>query len=411
MSTVAIPNLVKHDATVISLVAFAHGTSHFFHLMLPPLFPWFMREYSLSYTQVGALMTVFFIVSGIGQALAGVLVDRWGAHRVLCLGVSLLAASGFLVAVAPAVWGLYLAAFVAGLGNSVFHPADFSLLNHRVSQARLGHAFSAHGLSGNLGWVAGPLIMTATATAAGWRTAGLAAALIGCISVAALLWRRRDLYDGRDDQARENAEHQKKRDDVSWFGLLKLRLTWVAFAFFFFSTLVLGALENFAPSLLRDLYGLSLAVATSGLTFYLVGGAAGLVVGGFLVSSGKGQEKVVGFCFFGSAVLALLLALALAPSWSVVGLMAAMGFGVGIASPSRDMLVRKSTVARLNKGAFGRIYGLVYSGADVGLATAPLIFGMLMDAGKPHLVFAGLSIALVIAIVAAQAVAAEARRL
>ena len=91
--------------------------------------------------------------------------------------------------------------------------------------------------------------------------------------------------------------------------------------------------------------------------------------------------------------------------------MAAMGFGVGIASPSRDMLVRKSTVARLNKGAFGRIYGLVYSGADVGLATAPLIFGMLMDAGKPHLVFAGLSIALVIAIVAAQAVAAEARRL
>ena len=146
MSTVAIPSAVKQDATVISLVGFAHGTSHFFHLMLPPLFPWFMREYSLSYTQVGALMTVFFIVSGTGQALAGVLVDRWGAHRVLCLGISLLAASGFLVAAAPGVWGLFVAAFVAGLGNSVFHPADFSLLNHRVSQERLGHAFSVHGL-------------------------------------------------------------------------------------------------------------------------------------------------------------------------------------------------------------------------------------------------------------------------
>jgi FSR family fosmidomycin resistance protein-like MFS transporter len=410
MSTVAIPSIVKKDATVISLVGFAHGTSHFFHLMLPPLFPWFMREYGLSYTQVGALMTVFFTVSGTGQALAGVLVDRWGAHRILCVGVGLLAASGFLVAVAPGVWGLYLGAFVAGLGNSVFHPADFSLLNHRVSQPRLGHAFSAHGLSGNLGWVAGPLVMTTVATTAGWRTAGLAAAMIGCTSVATLIWRRRDLSDVLDERSHDHPDQQKKRTSVSWFSLLTLRLTWVAFGFFFFSTLVLGALENFGPSLLRDLYGLSLAAATSGLTSYLVGGAAGLLLGGFLVSSEKGQEKLVGLCFLGSAALALLLAFAVAPSWSVIGLMAAMGVGVGIATPSRDMLVRKSTVERIGKGSFGRIYGLVYSGADVGLATAPLIFGMLMDARKPHFVFGGLSITLVIAIIAAQALAGEAGR-
>jgi len=409
MSTVAIPSAVKQDATVISLVGFAHGTSHFFHLMLPPLFPWFMREYSLSYTQVGALMTVFFIVSGTGQALAGVLVDRWGAHRVLCLGISLLAASGFLVAAAPGVWGLFVAAFVAGLGNSVFHPADFSLLNHRVSQERLGHAFSVHGLSGNLGWASGPLIMTTVATAAGWRTAGIAAGLLASISVSMLWWRRKDLSDALDDHARLHTEHHKK-SSVSLFSLLTLRLTWVAFSFFFFSTLVLGAFENFAPSLLRDLYGLSLAAATSGLTSYLVGGVLGLIVGGFLVSSGKGQEKVVGLCFLGAAGLALLLSFAVAPGWSVPALMAAMGFGVGIASPSRDMLVRKSTVATLGKGAFGRIYGLVYSGADVGLASAPLMFGLLMDAGKPRFVFAGVSLALVIAIIAAQAIAGEARR-
>src|SRR5262249_49389442 len=292
---------------------------------------------------------------------------------------------------------------------SVFHPADFSLLNHRVSQARLGHAFSAHGLSGNLGWVAGPLIMTATATAAGWRTAGLAAAVIASISLSILWWRRDDLSSELEDQPLKAGKHRTEHVDGSLLGLLRLPLTWFAFGFFFFSTLVLGALENFAPSLLRNLYGLSLAAATSGLTSYLVGGAAGLLVGGFLVSGGKGQEKLVSLCFFGASILALLLSLAVAPTWSVIGLMAAMGFGVGIASPSRDMLVRKSTVARVGRGAFGRIYGLVYSGADVGLATAPLIFGMLMDARKFQFVFAGLSLALVIAIVAAQAIAAEAR--
>jgi MFS family permease len=377
--------------------------------MLPPLFPWFMQEYSLSYTQVGALMTVFFAVSGTGQALAGFLVDRWGAHRVLWLGVGLLSLSGLLVAAAPAVWGLYLAAFAAGLGNSVFHPADFTLLNHGVSLERLGHAFSAHGLAGNLGWVAGPLLMTATATAAGWRAAGLVAALVGGISLVTLWWRRADLA-ARDDSKPTEKKPQKKLGQITLGGLVQMRLTWVAFGFFFFSTLVLGAVENFGPSLLRDLYGLSLAAATSGLTFYLVGGAAGLVVGGFLVSSGKGQEKVVGLCFLGSAALALLLSLAVAPGWSVIGIMAAMGFGVGIAGPSRDMLVRQSTMASLGKVAFGRIYGLVYSGADVGLATAPLLFGMLMDAGKPRFVFAGVSIALAIGIVAAGAIAHEARQ-
>src|SRR5207249_8825282 len=97
-STITITNVFRRDATVISVVGFAHGTSHFFQLTLPPLFPWLMSAYSLSYTHIGTLMTVFYVVSGTGQALAGFLVDRWGAHRVLCLGVALLACSGILVA-------------------------------------------------------------------------------------------------------------------------------------------------------------------------------------------------------------------------------------------------------------------------------------------------------------------------
>ena len=138
----AAPVSLKSDATIISLVGFAHGTSHFFHLMLPPLFPWFMNEFGLGYAQVGVLMTVFFVVSGIGQAIAGIWVDKFGAHRVLCAGVGMLACSGVLVSVAPSFAALMVAAAVAGMGNSVFHPADFALLAKRVSPPRMGHAFS-----------------------------------------------------------------------------------------------------------------------------------------------------------------------------------------------------------------------------------------------------------------------------
>jgi len=145
MSSATLPPPLARDAEVIGLVGLAHGTSHFFHLMLPPLFPWLMRDFGLNFTQVGFLMTVFFIVSGVGQALAGFVVDRFGARPVLFFGVGTLAASGALVGLAGSYGGLIAAAAVAGLGNSVFHPVDFTLLNHRVSTPRLGHAFSCTG--------------------------------------------------------------------------------------------------------------------------------------------------------------------------------------------------------------------------------------------------------------------------
>src|SRR5215467_7752332 len=166
---------LRRDATVISLVGFAHGTSHFFHFVMPPLFPWLMHEFGLSFTQVGSAMTVFFVVSGVGQAMAGFVVDRLGALRVLCGGVALLCLGGFLLSAAPSFVGVLAAAAVMGVGNCVFHPADFTILNRRVSTPRLGHAFTVHGLTGSLGWAAAPVFVISLAQAFGWRTAAAGA--------------------------------------------------------------------------------------------------------------------------------------------------------------------------------------------------------------------------------------------
>ena len=150
-----------------------------------------------------------------------------------------------------------------------------------------------------------------------------------------------------------------------------------------------------------------MAAGTSALTAYLIGGAAGVAMGGFLTGDNKHEERIVGSAFLASAVLAVILAFSLTPRWAVIAVMALMGCGVGLAGPSRDMLVRKCAAARLGTGAFGRIYGLVYSGLDVGLAAGPLLFGMMMDAGKPRLVFIGIGLSFVLATIAAQAMARQ----
>lgn len=395
---------LKADATIISLVGFAHGTSHFFHLMLPPLFPWFMSEFGLGYAQVGVLMTVFFVVSGVGQAIAGIWVDRFGAHRVLCAGVGMLACSGVLVSMAPGFMALMAAAAVAGLGNSVFHPADFALLAKRVSPQRMGHAFSTHGISGNLGWAVAPIFMTGIASEAGWRAAGIGAALFGAVSLTLLIWKRDLLqYQLQHDTSSVFADVATAPSARSSWSFLREPMVWFAFAFFFFSTFGFGALQNFAPPLLRELFGLSLAASTSALSIYLLGGSAGLVLGGFLAKPGNQHEHYVMFAFSSGVVLALVLAWLPMPAWLVLPTMALMGFGVGIAGPSRDLLVRAATKARLGEGAYGRVYGMVYSGLDVGLAVSPIAFGMLLDRHLPSLVFVGVAMTLACAIVAALA--------
>src|SRR5919204_2168851 len=102
------------DFRVMSLVAFAHGTSHFFHLVIPSLFPWLMADFGLSFTRAGTLTTAFFLVSGLGQAMAGFAVDRWGAQRVLSAGLLLLTLSALALASAQGYPTLFAAALLAG---------------------------------------------------------------------------------------------------------------------------------------------------------------------------------------------------------------------------------------------------------------------------------------------------------
>jgi len=392
-----IPNTtVRADAAVIGLVGVAHATSHLFHLLLPPLFPLLMPDFGFGYTEAGFLMTVFFAISGLGQAFAGIVVDRYGARRVLMAGVSLLAASGVALSVAVNYPMLLLAVALAGVGNSVFHPADFSLLNKKVSPSRLGHAFSVHGLSGNLGWAMGAAISGTAMAWAGWRGAGLAAALVALCSVAALQMAR-PLLD--DDMPRVGAGGTAAGTTL---GFLSVPAIWLAFMFFLLITAAFGGLQSFSAPVLGGIYGLSPAAGVTALTGYLLGSAGGMVAGGFVAARLHAHERTVGTALIAAAIFASVLASGLPAAWSVIPLMVGIGVGVGLAGPSRDLLVRRVATDSLAGGnaspAFGRVYGFVYSGLDVGLALGPLAFGMLLDAGGRDGVLPGVALLQVLAV-------------
>jgi MFS transporter, FSR family, fosmidomycin resistance protein len=390
-SSTAPAGTLRRDASLIGLVGMAHGISHFSQLLLAPLFPWLKDEFAVSYAQLGLLLTVFFVVSCAVQALSGFIVDRFGPRPVLFAGLALLALAAFGFATSSGWWSLAFFSVVAGTGNGVFHPVDFTLLNRKVHPSRLGHAFSVHGITGSLGWALAPALLVPVTLAYSWRTA-LACAGALVVAVLVVLWLKREtlaLQPVPVDKARARAEGN--------FGFLSLPAVWVCFAFFFFYAMALSGIQAFAPEAARLLHAVPASLAAMCLTVYMVCSAGGMVVGGFLVADPSRCERIVGIGFGAAAGIALLLGFAELPAFAVPVLFGAMGFGAGLAGPSRDLLVKGASPDH----ATGRVYGVVYSGLDIGQAIAPLMFGTLLDMGQPSAVWLGIAAVQAVLIVSA----------
>ncbi|MGN8081340.1 MFS transporter [Variovorax sp. 22077] len=381
-------NTLGSDAKLIGLVGLAHAVSHFSQLILAPLFPWLKDAFNVSYVELGAVLTVFFVVSCIVQAASGFIVDKLGPRPVLFVGLGALGLAAFGYAVAQSYWMLLVFAVLGGIGNGVFHPVDYTLFNRKVAPTRLGHAYSVHGITGSLGWALAPAFVVPIAIAFSWRVA-LASAGVVALVVLLVLWVYRSVLS-LDAAAVHKATGQGESVPAGGgeFDFLRIPAVWMCFGFFFFYAVVISVVQTFAPVAAGHLHAVPVALVAVCLTVYMVASAAGMVVGGFLASDPSRCERIVGVGFGLAAALALMLAFADFPPIIVPALFGAMGFVSGVAGPSRDLLVKKSTPPN----ATGRVYGVVYAGLDIGQAVAPLVFGRLMDHGQYTSVIVGLAL-------------------
>ncbi|WP_025137841.1 MFS transporter [Achromobacter sp. DH1f] len=404
----------RRDWQIILLIGVAHASSHFFQLVLPSLYVSLGNEFGLDFARLGLLVSTFYVVSGIGQASSGFVVDRIGARPVLWFGLTCFVLSGVLIGSATGYPMLMTAAVVGGIGNSVFHPADYSLINHRITAPRLGHAFSTHGLTGNLGWALTPVFMTTITLLANWRVAAYSAAgLVAVVLLMTVVWRGllggdepAAQADTPDAKAARAAPKPQEGVLTTLATLLSKPALWGAFLFFACTSIALSSVQNYTIPLLGQLYDLSKVAASSALSGYMVASAVGMAAGGFLVSANPRTERTVMVALILAGLTLVVLALGLVPAVLAAPVVALAGFCSGVAAPSRDMLIRKVTP----KGSTGSVYGLVYSGMDVGSALGPLAFGLLLDAGLRQGPWIGAGVAFTVAALLAQWIAVQARR-
>lgn len=391
MNTLAAPTPpqlrpLREDAAVIGLVGLAHSISHFSQLLLAPLFPWLKDAFAVSYAQLGFLLTIFFVVSCIVQALSGFWVDRYGPRPILFAGLALLGTAALGFAASTSYTMLALFSVVAGVGNGVFHPVDYTLLNRKIDKPRLGHAYSVHGITGSLGWALAPAMLVPLTLAFSWRVALACAGALAFTVLLVLVWQRRRLTVDTLAAPKAAAAAGPAAEGATDF--LKIPAVWMCFGFFFFYAGALSVIQSFAPEAARQLHGVPTQLAAMCLTIYMVCSAGGMLLGGFLAANAERCERIVGAAFGFAALLAVVMAWAPLPGYSVPLVFALIGFASGIAGPSRDLLVKRSTP----DNATGRVYGVVYAGLDIGQAVVPLAVGRLMDLQRYDTVWLALAL-------------------
>jgi MFS family permease len=364
------------ERVVIGLVATGHAMSHFLQLVLAPLFPLLRDDLGVSYATLGSVLMLFFALSALLQPLAGFIVDRHGGRAVLLGGLGVMALGTLVMAFSHGPLALFMGAALAGVGNSVFHPADFSILNGCVSQKRLGHAFSTHGVAGMLGFAAAPLFSGLVGAAYGWQAALALAAGAAC-SVWLLLFFNFSLL--KPAHAVERKAGAAAMDVRVLFAVPVV----MCFLFFTLHAAGLGALQNFGVAAMKEQFGAGAALASGALTAYILGSAGGMLAGGFIVARVSRHDLVAASGFAVASLNALLIAVGAVPATGLPVILAISGLAVGLTYPSRDLIVRAATPP----GATGRIYGFVYSGLDVGSLATPVLCGWLVDHGLPQGVF------------------------
>jgi MFS family permease len=375
---------------VVGAVSAAHFVSHYYIILLAPLLPFVRAEYGVSYTEIGLAFAVFNIISAALQTPAGFLVDRLGARVLLVAGLAIGASAFIIVGLVDSFWVMVAMFALAGIGNTVYHPADYSLLSHHVPPDRIGQAFSVHTFAGMLGSAVAPASLLVMENQWGWRGAFIGAGVLG-LATAVVLIAMRDHSNGHTsfDRAPRNTDTAA----ASWRLLLSAPIL-LNLVFFVLLAMISGGLYNYSVVALGALYATPVATANVALSGNLLLSAIGVLLGGVLVGRTSRHGMVATLGLGVMTLFILVIAEIDLGTVALIGAMSLIGLFSGIIMPSRDMIVREITPP----GSFGKVFGFVTTGFNIGGIISPLIFGAIMDHGNPRLVFLAVAAFTLIAI-------------
>ena len=370
----------RHDAKVISLITVVHFVSHVHVMLLPPIFGEVKDSFGVSYTEIALALTAFNVMSALLQTPAGFLVDRIGPRAMLTAGLILAGLSIVAAALLPGYWTFVIAYAFLGIANTVYHPADYSILSSAIDGKRIGKAFSIHTFAGYMGFGVTPAFVIGVAAIWGWHGAFLACAIMAFAAALLMMFAGHIL----PKRPRPVAPVAAKKDEKVGLDLLLSAPILRNLLFFLCLGMANNGIQTYTVVSQQALHGTPAAVANIGLSGFLLMSAMGVLLGGVIADRTPHHERVAAIGFAFTATMAFLMGWFALPSVVLILVMSIGGLLNGMIQPSRDMMVRAVTPA----GSFGKVFGFVSTGINIGGMIAPITYGWLMDHGQPRMIYA-----------------------
>ena len=367
------------EVGVIALISGGHFWAHFFMLVIPSALPLIRADFGVSNVAIGMVMAASALMGAGWQFPMGVLSDRYGARVFLICGLAVESTAMFCQSFAPAVPVMVGIALIGGIADSVFHPADYTILTAKIRPSWLGRAYALHTFSGFLGFAMAPTVMTFLLAHGTWRHA---VAVVGCagFATAVLLFANSRLLGGGTYAPPRTADTATSKGVLSFLFSPPLL---VMFLFYVAATLSSNGLQVFSNSALIELYHVDLSHANTALATFLWGTVIGVLIGGVVADKTQRLDAVAAVCYVLAAALLCAIGMTALSYDVTIGALFFSGFMFGAVMPSRDLMVRTVTPP----GSIGKAFGYVSSGFGVAGVLGPLVYGRMMDLNLPQMVF------------------------
>jgi MFS family permease len=379
------------ERRIVVSASLAHGTTHALELTFAALLVRIGMEFDAGVALLGVVANVGTVTFGTTALPAGFLTDRFGPRAVIagCMGAS--AVFALAVAVSPTLWILAVALSLLGAALGLYHPAGTSMVS--TVARRRGMAFATHGIAGNIGVGAIPVVAIGISIATDWRFAYVVLATIAAL-VALAVWRLAPSQTEAVEAARRAERAEQNQPQVqarrrsqppptrSWFAgpLVLIYICSIGTGFIYRGSLTFLEL-HLEEHLGIELFGWSPhAIAGAMTTVVLLTAIAGQAAGGWISDRVPLEWAIVPV--IGLTAPTLLLTAAGGGVWLLV-----FAIGFVIANFGQQPIINGLIADYAPQGAAGRAFGISFF-LVFGLGSiAGTVCGLVADASGTRAAF------------------------
>lgn len=327
------------------------------------------KEFGLTETQVGLVISSFFLSYAIMQPIGGSLADRFGSRKVILFSLIAWSIFTILTGMAWSFLSLIVLRFLFGIGEGSYPSASQVSLAETFPQKERGRAKSGLLAAGKLAGVLGTLAIASLISIFDWQFMFIFLGVVGLL-LAFFYWKY--FYPAGTQGIQKNAPSEK----MSLKQALKIPLLWQLTVIYFGISIVSWGTAAWTPSYMVKVRDLDLVSMGAVATIPAIMGLITMLFTGWLLDKymvGREKYLIVLGALIGMISLYFFISAPSIPYVVMYGAFASIGIAIALTTTLTMPL------KYIASSSIGTATGMVYLGGQLAGVIAPTVMGFMIQ--------------------------------